>query len=129
MRLTEDDIYRSSTQFEHWSFTAKQLAARRLQTNQQATERVKANVARQRAARAQNADSANTSESERASASGANTPVPHGTEVNCLTVAEEKKLVDTFCEKALELGGFFKFPIEVTVSAFPLPGASKTLDY
>jgi cyclin H len=129
MKLTEDDIYRTSTQYEHWSFTSKQLADQRRQTNIQASERVKLAVARQRAARAQNAESTNTSESERASASGGNTPVPLDREVNCLSVAEEKKLVDTFCEKALELGGFMKFPIEVTVILFSLSTLQGTPKY
>ncbi|ORY17636.1 cyclin-like protein [Clohesyomyces aquaticus] len=111
MKLTEDDLYRTSTQFKHWSFTPSQLAAQRLQTNIQASERVKAAVQRQRAQRAKQLDPASASESDRNG-----TPVPLDREVNCLTVAEEKKLVDTFCEKAIELGGFFKFPIEVTAT-------------
>lgn len=121
MKLTEDDIYRTSTQYEHWTFTAAQLAAQRLQTNIQASERVRAAVARQRAARALKAENASASETERASESGANTPVlPADREVNCLTVAEEKKLVDTFCRRALDLGDFLKLPIEVTVSPSPI---------
>lgn len=107
MKLTEDDIYRTSTQYSNWSFTPSRLASQRLTTNVQASERVKAAVARQRAARA---------ETDSASENGSSTPIPkNSAEVNCLSVAEEKKLVDTFCEKALELGGFLKFPVEVTV--------------
>ncbi|KAF2474089.1 cyclin-like protein [Lindgomyces ingoldianus] len=111
MKLTEDDLYRASTQFKHWSFTPSQLAAQRQKTNIQASERVKAAVARQRAQRAKHFDTASASESERNG-----TPVPTDRQVDCLTVAEEKKLVDTFCEKAIDLGGFFKFPIEVTAT-------------
>jgi cyclin H len=123
MKLTEDDIYRTSTQYNHWSFTAAQLAAQRLQTNIQATERVKAAVLRQRAARALRPETASASESERNSenggTTGANTPVSVEKDVNCLTVAEEKRIVDTFCEKALALGDFLKFPVEVTVRSTP----------
>jgi cyclin H len=117
MKLTEDDIYRSSTQFKHWSFAPSALAKQRLETNIQASERVRAAVARQRAARA--LESQPVSESENGGSTpqtGSNTPIPRVEgEVHCLTVAEEKRLVDTFCERALELGNFLKFPIEVTV--------------
>jgi cyclin H len=123
MKLTEDDIYRSSTQFRNWSFTPAQLAEQRQKTNQQASERVKAAVARQRAQRTKQPqnDTPSASENERNGSgvdTGSNTPLTAGdNEVDCLTVAEEMKLVDTFCDKALELGGvFFKFPHEVTVS-------------
>jgi cyclin H len=121
MKLTEDDIYRSSTQFRYWSFTPAQLAEQRQKTNQQASERVKAAVARQRAQRAKQpqADTPSTSENERNGSgidTGSTTPIPTiDQEVDCLTVAEEMKLVDTFCDKALELGAFCKFPHEVTV--------------
>jgi cyclin H len=131
MKFTEDDIYRRSSQYKNWSFTPSQLAATRLQTNIQATEHIKATIARQRAARALKADPEGTSESERAGSgvengntkasgeggeSGSGTPLRVDKEVDCLTAAEEKKLVDTFCEKALELGTFLKFPIEVTAT-------------
>ncbi|KAF2738576.1 cyclin-like protein [Polyplosphaeria fusca] len=119
MPLTEDDLYRTSTQYKYWSFTSAQLATQRETTNLQATERVKANVARQRAARARSqVESANTSDAGSGVETGGNTPLHLGAEkeVNCLTVAEEKKLVDTFCERALELGSFLKFPIDVTAT-------------
>ncbi|KAF2714858.1 cyclin-like protein [Pleomassaria siparia CBS 279.74] len=105
MKLTEDDIYRSSTQYRNWSFTPAQLTAQRLKTNQQASERVKAAVARQRAQRARQSqlDSANTSESER-------------NEVVCLTPEEELKLVDTFCDVAQKLGDFCNYPAEITAT-------------
>ena len=79
MQLSEDDLYRTSTQFRNWSFTAAQLAAQRQTVNLQATERVKANVARIRAQRAQDAmdnDSVGSGvEKENGSGtSGANTP-------------------------------------------------------
>ncbi|KAF2004426.1 cyclin-like protein [Amniculicola lignicola CBS 123094] len=121
MKLTEDDIYRTSTQYRHWSFTHAQLDAKRLKSNVQASERVKAAVARHRAQR--NLDI--TSESGMGESSmgsgtetGGNTPLAQGldAEVHCLSVTEEMKLVDTFCERALQLGSFLKFPIEVTAT-------------
>ncbi|AOW00341.1 cyclin-like protein [Yarrowia lipolytica] len=39
--VTDDDIYRQSSQFKKWSFTPTQLAARRLQTNTNGREFVK----------------------------------------------------------------------------------------
>jgi cyclin H len=118
MKLSEDDLYRTSTQYTHWSFTTKQLAAQRLTTNVQAAERVKANVARQRAQRLQQAESDSVS-SGVDNGSGANTPLPDRSsdvkEVDCLTAAEELQVVDEFCNRALLLGAHCQFPIEVTV--------------
>lgn len=122
MKLTEDDLYRRSSQYKHWSFTPAELARLRQKTNQQASERVKANVARQRAQRAKNLDTpaASASESERANTPGAeNGATVPDTEVDCLTVDEEMKLVDKFCETALELGKFIGVLPEVTVCASP----------
>jgi cyclin H len=120
MKLSEDDLYRTSTQFNHWSFTAKQLAAQRLKTNIQAAERVKANVARQRAQRLQHAESDSLS-SGMENTSGANTPLADRSsdakEVDCLTAQEELTAVDEFCERVLKMGAHCEFPIEVTVRA------------
>ncbi|KAF1850852.1 cyclin-like protein [Cucurbitaria berberidis CBS 394.84] len=117
MKLTEDDLYRNSTQFRNWSFTSQQLAAQRLTTNIQATERVKANVARQRAHRAQHVESDSISSGVE-NGSGANTPnaVASDREVDCLTVDEELKIVDDFCERAIKLGEHCRFPFEVTAT-------------
>jgi cyclin H len=118
MKLSEDDLYRTSTQFRAWSFTSQQLAAQRLKTNIQATERVKANVARQRASRLQQAESDSISSGVE-NGSGANTPLPDRSndvkEVDCLTADEELMIVDEFCERALQLGAHCQFPTEVTV--------------
>jgi cyclin H len=118
MRLSEDDLYRTSTQFSHWSFTTQHLATQRLKTNIQATERVKANVARQRAQRLAQAESDSLSSGVE-NGSGANTPLPDRSsdvkEVDCLTAGEELQIVDEFCDRALQLGAHCQFPIEVTV--------------
>jgi len=128
VKLTEDDLYRRSSQYKHWSFTPSKLAALRQKTNIQASERVKANVARRRAQRAKNIDTTSASESDRANTPGVENGdggAGHGgaagdNEVDCLTVAEEMKLVDKFCQTALELGKFIKATSEVTVSS-PCP--------
>lgn len=111
MKLTEDDLYRTSTQFRQWSFTAEQLAAQRAKTNLQATERVKLNVARQRAQRAQTAEHDSTSGNSGIDGSGANTPnaVTSDREVDCLTVAEERTFVEEFCERTMALGKHCQF--------------------
>lgn len=125
MKLTEDDLYRNSSQYKHWSFTPERLALLRQKTNIQASERVKANVARQRAQRAMNLDTASASESERANTpgiengNGGSTPIRVDKEVDCLTVAEEMTLVDKFCETALDLGAFIKAPTDVIVRTLP----------
>jgi cyclin H len=118
MKLSEDDLYRTSTQFTQWSFTPQQLADQRLNTNIQATERVKANVARQRAQRAQQAEHDSNSGTSGLEGSGANTPnaVTSDREVDCLSVAEEMMIVDEFCERAVQLGAHCNFPIEVTAT-------------
>ncbi|KAF2630372.1 cyclin-like protein [Macroventuria anomochaeta] len=111
MKLNEDDLYRTSTQFRQWSFTAEQLAAQRAKTNLQATERVKLNVARQRAQRVQAAELDSTSGNSGIDGSGANTPnaVTSDKEVDCLTVTEEMTFVEEFCERTMALGAHCKF--------------------
>ncbi|KAI4918506.1 hypothetical protein J4E90_002891 [Alternaria incomplexa] len=124
MQLTEDDLYRSSTQFRNWSFTASQLAAQRLKINVQATERVKANVARLRAQRGNDAVDNMGLESgmdkeNGSGTSGANTPdarMQTVTEINCLTAEEELKIVNEFCERAIALGNHYSFPLNVVAT-------------
>ncbi|PVI07567.1 cyclin-like protein [Periconia macrospinosa] len=133
MKLTEDVIYRNSSQFRNWSFTPTQLAELRLKTNIQACERVKANVARQRAQRAAIAldgGGASASDSERGNTPGlengngnengnsnGGTPMRLDKEVDCLTVAEEMRLVDFCCETTIDLAKFIGLPSDVTATA------------
>ncbi|RMZ69709.1 cyclin ccl1 [Pyrenophora seminiperda CCB06] len=134
MKLTEDDLYRTSTQYRNWSFTAAQLAAQRLKINLQATERVKANLARVRAQRSIDAINGDGTESgsgidkeNGSGTSGANTPndavtsvtsVTTVKEVDCLTADEELKIVDEFCERAIALGSHYSFPLSVVVRTY-----------
>ena len=119
MKLNEDDLYRTSTQFRQWSFTAKQLAAQRAKTNLQATERVKLNVARQRALRAQTAELDSTSGNSGIDGSGANTPnaVTSDKDVDCFTVAEELTFLEEFCERTMALGHHCKFSDNAVATA------------
>ena len=100
MELSEDEIYRSSTQYRFWSYTPESLASLRSTTNSIAAAHVKDAIAR-RHAKAQNtgAESATTA-----------TPT-----VDCLTVDEELKLVLYYCSTALQLADFCDFPTHVKV--------------
>ena len=70
--MTEDDIYRSSTQYRQWSYTPNSLASLRATTNALAADRVKDAIQRLRLEKGQ----ANAQE-----------------DVDFLTVEEEQKLV------------------------------------
>lgn len=119
MKLNEDDLYRTSTQFRQWSFTPEQLAAQRAKTNLQATERVKLNVARQRARRAQAAELDSGSGTSGIDGSGANTPnaVTSDKDVDCFTVAEELTFMEEFCERTMALGHHCKFSDNAVATA------------
>ncbi|KAA8625229.1 cyclin ccl1 [Pyrenophora tritici-repentis] len=124
MKLSEDDLYRTSTQYRNWSFTATQLAAQRLKINLQATGRVKANLARVRAQRAHDVvdgdgTGSGVDKENGSGTSGTNTPnagMQSVTEVNCLTAEEELKIVDEFCERAIALGSHYSFPLSVVAT-------------
>lgn len=119
MKLDENDLYRTSTQFRQWSFTPEQLAAQRAKTNLQATERVKLNVARQRAHRAHNTDFDSASGNSGIDGSGANTPnaVSSDKDVDCFTVSEELVFLEEFCERTMALGHHCKFSDNAVATA------------
>ncbi|KAH8595817.1 cyclin-like protein [Bisporella sp. PMI_857] len=108
--MSEDERYRTSTQFRAWSFTPASLLAQRIQTNENAALRVRAAVQRIREARARSTDS-HDAEKE-----AANVTIPDG-EIDCLTVEEELKLVTFYCRQALELGDFLKVATDVKATA------------
>lgn len=99
--MTEDDLYRTSTQYRLWSFTADTLVSLRTSTNAVAAERVRAAIQRAREAAA----SKNGSEAAR---------TPSG-EIDCLTVEEEQKLVAFYCVQAMKLADFCSLPTNVKV--------------
>ncbi|KAJ4353979.1 uncharacterized protein N0V89_005711 [Didymosphaeria variabile] len=130
MRLNEDDLYRQSTQYKHWSFTPSDLTRLRQKTNAHAATQVKLHIAQDRVERAKLAtlDVASAPESGadtpngNGAGTGANTPVPGGAgdkggEVDCLTTEEENMVVDKFCETAMKLGDFLKLQPDVTATA------------
>ena len=93
--LTEDDIYRSSTQYRLWSFTTDSLTSLRATTNATATEGVRAAI--------QNLRSQKTDGQ------------PEAVEVDCLTVDEEQRLVEYYCLKTMQFADFSHLSTNVKV--------------
>lgn len=110
--MSEDERYRTSTQYRLWSYTLDSLLALRSTTNRIAADRVREAVRRVREARA--LSSADTSEAENGRSSSA---IPEG-EIDCLTVDEELKLVAFFCRQTLQFGDHLKVPTDVKVWDF-----------
>ena len=95
-QMTEDDIYRTSTQYRLWSFTREALASLRSSTNASAADGVRAAIKSQLA-------------------EGNDTPPDAPKEIDCLTVEEEQKLVGFYCVKAMQFADFCEFPTNVKV--------------
>ncbi|TVY35468.1 Cyclin [Lachnellula subtilissima] len=112
--VSEDERYRTSTQYRIWSFTPTSLFELRTTTNRNAANRVRDAVRRVREARAA-ASSGNTSEADGGN-SRAVSAAPEG-EVDCLTVEEELKLVTHFCRQTLQLGDHLQVPTDVKATA------------
>lgn len=116
--MTEDEIYRSSTQYRLWSFTPKSLLSLRSKTNFLAAEGVLTAI---RTA-ADSGKAIAKADSKEASSNGVNSSAPPIVqasqalqEVECLTVEEEQKLVGFYCIKAMEFADFCDFPTNVKV--------------
>lgn len=114
--MNEDERYRTSTQYRLWSYTPESLAALRSTTNQVAAERVKTAIQRARASRATSTSaSGDTSEAEQNGSGSRAVSIDPATEVNCLTVEDELKLVTFYCRKTLDLGDHLGVPTDVKV--------------
>lgn len=102
MALTEDDIYRASTQYRLWSYTPEALVSLRATTNTHAAERVQAAIRRSHnAARRPSGDIGE-----------------HAARiVDCLTAAEELTILTHFTQQCLRISDTFKFPTNVKASA------------
>lgn len=100
--VTEDDVYRASTQYRLWSFTRESLASLRSTTNATAAEGVRAAITN---VRSQKVETDATEHDEDA-------PV----EVDCLTVEEEQRMVGYYCFKTMEFADHFKFGTYVKVT-------------
>ena len=93
--LTEDDLYRTSTQYRLWSFAPEGLAAQRRETHRLAIQR------------ARQYETSFTNE-------GLANPVgeiPDGDDY--LTVEEELWLVQKYCEQIRSSSDHFKWPVNV----------------
>ena len=108
--MTEDELYRTSTQYRLWSFTPESLASLRVTTNAAAADSVKAAIRSLDALKAKSEDTKN-GEAEHKPGNG----IMEAREVDCLTVEEEQKLVGFYCMKAIEFADFCEFPTNVKV--------------
>lgn len=102
--MTEDEIYRTSTQYRLWSYAEEALASLRATTNTRAVARVRAAIQR---AREEKKDYDKQADHNRLQ--------PRTDEVDCLTVEEEQKLVGFYCVKAMQFADFCEFPTNVKV--------------
>ncbi|KAI1007319.1 hypothetical protein K3495_g900 [Podosphaera aphanis] len=109
--LSEDERYRTSTQYRLWSYTPQALFDLRSTTNQIAADRVREAVRRVR-----EAQNTATKFGDAETGSADVTPVPEG-EVECLTVDEELKLVAFYCRQTIQLGDHLGLPTDVKATA------------
>jgi len=107
-KMTEDERYRTSTQFRYWSYTPAALLDSRTNTNSHAALQV-----REAVQRARQALSLSTSTPEEEDGQG-NSDMPE-TEVDCLTVEEELMFVTYSARQLLGLGDHIQLPTEVKV--------------
>ena len=105
--MTEDEIYRASTQYRLWSFTPESLRAQRCRTNALAAEGVRAAI--------RDLSSARAITDTQADESKANSSADHPELVDCLSVEEEQKLVGYYCGQAIKVADFCEFPSNVKV--------------
>jgi cyclin H len=97
--LTEDDIYRTSSQFRVWSFSPEALAARRTQTHEIAIERIE----RQRNKGANSASNGDQ----------------NGEKLDYLTEEEELRLVQKYCDMIRATNDNLSWPANVKVREEP----------
>lgn len=102
--MTEDELYRTTTQYRLWSYTAETLASLRSKTNSLAASRVRDAIRRVRLEK----------EGSKGQGEGAQ-QTEHDGEVDCLTVEEEQKLLGFYCGQAMDLADFCEFPTNVKV--------------
>ena len=94
--LTEDDIYRTSSQFRVWSFSPESLAARRAKTHEIAIERIE----RQRNKGALSGDQSGRQNAEK---------------LEYLTEHEELRLVQKYCDMIRATNDNLSWPANVKV--------------
>lgn len=100
--MTEDDIYRTSTQYRLWSFTRETLASLRATTNAAAATGVR--------------DAYRSLRSSMEQGDGPRTrDEAAGEEVDCLSIEEEQKIVGYYCLRTLDFVDFCEYPTNVKV--------------
>lgn len=107
--LTEDDIYRASSQYRLWSFTPESLASLRATTNALAADAVR------KAIRTLHHNRAAVRAEDEAGEDGETGNTNSVQEVNCLTVEEEQKLIGFYCVQAMHVADFCDYPTNVKV--------------
>jgi hypothetical protein len=132
--VTEDEIYRSSTQFRLWNFTSDRLAALRRKTNRLAKEHVRKAIKRRRELGHSTPQASDREENGSRGENGTTDAGQNGhgkeardAEIDFLTVQEERILVDYYCAQLLNMvqSETAQFPTQVVVSTcasflFPL---------
>ncbi|KAF2212082.1 hypothetical protein CERZMDRAFT_106296 [Cercospora zeae-maydis SCOH1-5] len=88
--IDEDELYRRSTQYRHWSFAPEQLAAQRRKTHELALARAQQYIGQQNG---------------------------HATPPECLTAEEELQLVQAYCEVMHKTGVLLSWPAHVYTTA------------
>ena len=105
--LSEDDIYRTSTQYRLWSFSPEKLAAQRRKTHDIAIERAQRYAKQRPPTNGANGDST--------------TVLPNGTSDNAytdfLTEEEEARLIQRYSDQIRSTSDHFKWPINVKATA------------
>lgn len=97
--MIEDDVYRSSSQYRYWSYTKESLARIRQNTNDLASERVRAAFRRVQASKSSSHNNGDVS------ANGSSAEATGGdAEIQTLTVDEELKIVEWGCQKIMDMG-------------------------
>ena len=109
--ITEDDIYRASSQFRLWSFTQESLASLRGTTNAAAADAVRAAIKNLRSQK-------DGKEGQRNGSNNRHDQDLSPKSVDCLTVDEEQKLLWYYCLQTMRFADFINLPVNVKVS-FP----------
>lgn len=108
--LSEDDIYRTSTQYRLWSFSPESLAALRKKTHDLALERA-SRYSGQRTA-TNGVDSTTNGDTSSREDGAAN-----GEHIEFLTEEEELRLVQRYCDQIRSTSDHFKWPVNVKATA------------
>jgi hypothetical protein len=123
--VTEDELYRSSTQYRLWNFTTDRLAALRRKTNKLAKEQARKAIKRRREIARYTSPTANNEDKAPNSENGDAENHQNGSlsaniedDIDFLTVQEEKLLVDWYCTQLLNMVQHLEnspFPTQVVV--------------